>query len=156
MTARGTLKIWSNDAKNPEERSQHQAEERSQQQAEKSEANRRHKSKANHRQDKSRANDRQDKSIANGRQSKPKDCEPRQGEVRGEAQYKGKLQPASPRCPAGAIRAEAWRSDHDHPSHQLQRGNRGVQERKLSRQLRSIDTESPEDRDGFSQLESDV
>ena len=65
-------------------------------------------------------------------------------------------QPASPRCPTGAIRAEARRRDHDHPSHQLQQGNRGVQERTLSRQLRSSDTESPEDRYGFSQLEADV
>ena len=74
--------------------------------------------------EKSRANGRQKKkSRANGKQSEPKDCEPRQGEVRGETQYKGKLQPSSPRCPAGKIRAEAWRSD---PSHQLQRGNRGV------------------------------
>ena len=52
-------------------------------------------SKANSRQDKSRANSRQDKSRANGRQSERKDCEQRQGEVRGEAQYEGKLQPAS-------------------------------------------------------------
>ena len=81
------------------------------------------KSRANSRQKKSTANGRQKKSRANGGQSEPKDCEPRQGEVRGETQYKGKLQRASPRCPAGATRAEAWRSD---PSHQLQRGNRGV------------------------------
>ena len=87
---------------------------------------------------------------ANGRQSEPKDC------VRGEAHYKGKLLPASPRCPAGTTGAEAWRSDHEDPNHRLQRGNRGVQERKLSRQLRSSDTERPEDRDGFSQLEADV
>ena len=33
--------------------------------------------------EKSKANSRQ-KSIANGRQSKPKDCGPRQGEIRGE------------------------------------------------------------------------
>ena len=93
------------------------------------------------------------KSRANGRQSEPKDCEPRQGEVRGETQYKGKLQPSSPRCPVGKIRAEAWRS---YPSHQLQRGNRGIWERKLSRQLRSSDTESPENRGGLSRLEADV
>ena len=67
---------------------------------EKSKANSRQRSKANSR-NKSKANSRQDKSIANGRQSEPMDCEPRQGEVRGEAQYKGTLQPASPRCPAG-------------------------------------------------------
>ena len=70
--------------------------------------------------------------------------------MRGEAQCQGKQQPASSRCPAGAIRAEAWRSDPDHPSHQLQRGKR-----KLFRQLRSSGTESPEDRDAFSQRETD-
>ena len=80
---------------------------------EKSKANSRQKGKANSRQDKSRANGRQKKSMTNGRQSEPKDCKPRQGEVRGETQYKEKVQLASPRCPAGAIRAEAWRNDHN-------------------------------------------
>ena len=51
---------------------------------EKSKAISRQKSKAISRQ-MSKANGRQDKSRASSRQSKPKDCEPRQGEVRGEA-----------------------------------------------------------------------
>ena len=74
------------------------------------------KSKANSRQEKSEANSRQEKSMANGRQSKPTDCD------RDKARYEEKYtvqskaaathpaassQPASPRCSAGAIRAEA-------------------------------------------------
>ena len=55
--------------------------------------------------EKSKAISRQ-KSKANSRQSKPKDCEPRQGEVRGEAHYRGRRQPASPRCPARELGAE--------------------------------------------------
>ena len=83
----------------------------------KSRANsRQDKSRANGRQDKSRANSRQNKSSANGRQREPEDWEPRRGEVRGETQYKVKLQPASPRCPAEAIRTGAWRRDPDHPN----------------------------------------
>ena len=80
------------------------------------------KSKA-HRRQKSNANSRQEKCIANGRQSKPKDCD------RDKAKYEKKYtiqckaaathptsdadvqqqstQSASPRCPGGAIRAEA-------------------------------------------------
>ena len=92
------------------------------------------KSKANSKQ-KSKASSRQDKNKANGRQSEPKDCEPRQDDLRGEAQYRGKLQPASfeasknrCRCPAGVMRAEAWRNDRDHPKDRFRRGNRGVQE----------------------------
>ena len=37
-------------------------------------------------------------------------------------------QPASPGCSAGAIRAEAWRRDHDYPKDWFRRGNRGVRE----------------------------
>ena len=82
----------------------------------------------------SRANGRQEKSSQQlAKQTKL--LRPRQGEVRGETPHRGNLQPASPeasknrcRCPAGAIRAEAWRSDRDHPKDRLQRGNRGVQE----------------------------
>ena len=75
------------------------------------------KSTANSRQ-KSIANSRQDKSRANSRQGKQKGLRPRQGEVRGElrgeTQYRRKLQSASPeaskdrcRCPGGAMGAEA-------------------------------------------------
>ena len=85
---------------------------------EKTKANSRQKSKANSMQ-KSKANSRQEKTIANGKQSKPKDCD------RDKARYEEKYtvqsepaatnptssnpssQPASPRCSAGAIRAEA-------------------------------------------------
>ena len=81
--------------------------------------------------EKSKANSRQEKGIANGRQSKPKDCD------RDKARYEEKytvqsksaathptsdadvqqqsIQSASPRCSARAIRAEAWRRDHDYP-----------------------------------------
>ena len=71
---------------------------------------------------------RTEKSKANSRQSKPKDYDRDKGEVRGETQHRGKLQPASPeasknrcRCPAAATRAEALRSDRDHPKDRLRR-----------------------------------
>ena len=136
---------------------------------EKGKANSRQKSKANSRQ-KSTANGRQDKSRANSRQSK---LRPRQGEVRGETQYRGKLQPASPgapenrcRCPAGATRAEAWRSDHDHPRDRLRRGNRGLQvnrpdssgavSQKVQKTVKIPQVRDCEHSAAFSQLEADV
>ena len=92
---------WSNDEKNREEQSQQQAEEESQ-----------HQAREEHSQ----------------WQANPtKGLRPRQGEVRGETPHRAKLQSASPeasknrcRCPAGAIRAESWRSDHGHPKDRLQ------------------------------------
>ena len=93
-------KFWSDDEKNREEQSHQQAEEQSPRQA-----------------------------------TQTKGPRTRQDELRGEAQYRGKLQPASPeasknryRCPAGAMRDEAWRNDRDRPKDRLRRGNRGVQE----------------------------
>ena len=79
------------------------------------------KSRANSRQ-KSRANGRQEKSIANGRQGEPKDCD------RDEAKYEentiqrkgaasqSQMSSRGNTSQQGAIRAEAWRSDHDHPN----------------------------------------
>ena len=89
--------------------------------SQKSKANSRQKSKANSRQAKSKANSRQEKSIANGRQSKPKDCDRDKAKYEENRTTEEKLQPAmqmtssnpssqpaSPRCPAGAILAEAF------------------------------------------------
>ena len=75
------------------------------------------KSKANSRQ-KSKANGRQDKGIVNGRQSKSKDHD------RDKAKYEEEHSTDEScsqrcRCPAGAMRAEAWRSDHDHSKDRL-------------------------------------
>ena len=66
---------------------------------------------------------RQEQSQQQAKQTKLR--RPRQSEVRGETQYRRKLQPAM-QMPAGAMRADAWRSDHDYPKDQ--RGNRGVPE----------------------------
>ena len=92
-------KIWSDDEKNREEQSHQQAEEQSQRQA---------------RQEHSQQQAREEQSQRQAKQTKGPRT--RQDELRGEAQYRGKLQPASPeasknryRCPAGAMRAEAWR-----------------------------------------------
>ena len=79
--------------------------------------------------EKSKANGRQEKSKANGRQTKPKDCDRDKAsyEVKYTVQSKAaathptsdadvqQQSIASPRCPAGAIRAEALRRDHDYP-----------------------------------------
>ena len=105
------------------------------------------KSEANSRQDKIMANGRQEKSIANGRQSKPKDGD--------KAKYDAKHitvvscsqpPPKHPRTDADVQQGqyELKLDEGDHPNHRLHRGNRGVQERKLSRKLRSTDSESPD------------
>ena len=140
---------------------------------EKSKANSRQKSKAKQ-QAEEQSQPKQARQEQSQQQAKQtKGLRPRQGEVRGEAQYRGKLQPASPeapknrcRCPAGAIRAEAWRSDHDHPRDRLRRGNRGVQEnrpessgavsQKVQKTVKIPQVRDCEHSDALSQLEADV
>ena len=107
---------------------------------EKSEANSRQKSKNNSRQ----------KSKANSWQSKPKDGD------RAKAKYEEKHsteESCSQRVPA--VQQGQSEVNTTIPKDRFRRRNRGVH-RKSSRQLRSSDTESPKDRDGFSQLEANA
>ena len=111
---------------------------------EKSKANSRQKSRANGRQDKSR-----DKSRANSRQSKPKDYD---RDVRGRNTVQRKAtasQPVQMSCRSSVAKGSR-------PSQRSTSTRKSLSTRKSSRQLRSSDTESPEDRGGFSQLEADV
>ena len=131
---------------------------------EKSKANSRQKSKANSRQ-KSKANGRQDKSRANSKQKQTKGLrtETRRS-MRRSSTLLRKAAASRPRCPAGAIRAEAWRNDHDYPKDRLRRRKRGVQKnhpdsseaetQKVQKIVKIPHVEDREHRDAFSQLEA--